>query len=152
MLKSEGIVKVDFFLIFLGGRCEKCQGDGIVKIEMHFLPDVYVTCDECNGKRYNRENLEVEYKGKNISDILNMTVYEACEFFENTALILKYIETLKSVGFGYIKLGQPSTALSGGEAQRIKLAAELAKRATGKTIYLPVELLLDYIFMMFINL
>ena len=134
--KERGYSKGRFSFNVPGGRCESCQGDGIVKIEMHFLPDVYVTCDVCHGKRYNRETLEVEYKGKNIFDILDMTVDEACEFFENMPRILKFVKTLKDVGLGYIKLGQPSTELSGGEAQRIKLATELAKRATGKTIYL----------------
>ncbi len=114
--KIRGYSKGRFSFNIPGGRCEKRQGDGIVKIEMHFLPDVYVTCDECHGKRYNRETLEVEYKGKNISDILNMTFDEACEFFENTPRILKYIETLKSVGLGYIKTWKPSTALSSGKA------------------------------------
>lgn len=134
--RERGYNKGRFSFNVPGGRCEACQGDGIVKIEMHFLPAVYVPCDECHGKRYNRETLEVEYKGKNIFDILDMTVDDACVFFENTPRILKYLQTLKDVGLGYIKLGQPSTELSGGEAQRIKLATELAKRATGKTIYL----------------
>jgi excinuclease ABC subunit A len=119
-----------------GGRCEACQGDGIIKIEMHFLPDVYVPCEVCKGKRYNRETLEVRYKGKNISDILNMTVEEALEFFENIPKIRRKLETLNDVGLGYIKLGQPSTTLSGGEAQRVKLATELSKRSTGKTLYI----------------
>ncbi|MFO0862381.1 MAG: excinuclease ABC subunit UvrA [Candidatus Saccharibacteria bacterium] len=119
-----------------GGRCENCKGDGIIKIEMHFLPDVYVTCDVCNGKRYNREALEIVYKGKNISDVLEMTVDEGAEFFGNIPAIARKLETLRSVGLGYIKLGQPATTLSGGEAQRIKLAAELARRATGRTLYI----------------
>ncbi len=119
-----------------GGRCENCKGDGIIKIEMHFLPDVYVTCDVCNGKRYNREALEIVYKGKNISDVLEMTVEEGAEFFGNIPAIARKLETLRSVGLGYIKLGQPATTLSGGEAQRIKLAAELARRATGRTLYI----------------
>ena len=119
-----------------GGRCEACKGDGIIKIEMHFLPDVYVPCEVCKGKRYNRETLEVKYKGKSIFDVLDMTVDEACEFFENVPSILRKISTLKDVGLGYIKLGQPSTTLSGGEAQRIKLATELSRRGTGKTIYI----------------
>ncbi|MEI8072656.1 MAG: excinuclease ABC subunit UvrA [Candidatus Saccharibacteria bacterium] len=119
-----------------GGRCETCKGDGIIKIEMHFLPDVYVTCETCGGKRYNREALEILYKGKNISDVLDMTVDNACEFFANIPSISKKLETLKSVGLGYIKLGQPATTLSGGEAQRIKLASELSRRATGKTLYI----------------
>ena len=119
-----------------GGRCENCKGDGIIKIEMHFLPDVYVTCESCQGKRYNREALEILYKGKNISDVLDMTVEKACEFFENIPSISRKLETLRSVGLGYIKLGQPATTLSGGEAQRIKLASELSRRATGKTLYI----------------
>jgi len=119
-----------------GGRCENCKGDGIIKIEMHFLPDVYVTCESCNGKRYNREALEILYKGKNISDVLEMTVETACEFFGNIPSISRKLETLRSVGLSYIKLGQPATTLSGGEAQRIKLASELSRRATGKTLYI----------------
>ena len=118
-----------------GGRCEACEGDGILKIEMHFLPDVYVPCEVCKGKRYNRETLEVKYKGKNIADVLDMTIEEACTFFENHPKIYRKIKTLNEVGLGYLKLGQPSTTLSGGEAQRVKLATELSKRATGKTIY-----------------
>ena len=119
-----------------GGRCENCRGDGIIKIEMHFLPDVYVTCESCNGRRYNREALEILYKGKNISDVLEMTVEKACEFFGNIPAISRKLETLRSVGLSYIKLGQPATTLSGGEAQRIKLASELSRRATGKTLYI----------------
>ncbi len=119
-----------------GGRCEACQGDGILKIEMHFLPDVYVSCDICKGKRYNRETLEIKYKGKNIHDVLEMTVEEAMEFFKDHPKIFRKIKTLYDVGVGYIKLGQPATTLSGGEAQRIKLATELSKRATGKTVYI----------------
>ncbi|MBA3679028.1 excinuclease ABC subunit UvrA [Candidatus Saccharibacteria bacterium] len=119
-----------------GGRCETCKGDGIIKIEMHFLPDVYVTCETCNGRRYNREALEILYKGKNISDVLQMTVENACEFFGNIPSISRKLETLRSVGLGYIKLGQPATTLSGGEAQRIKLASELSRRATGRTLYI----------------
>lgn len=119
-----------------GGRCENCKGDGIIKIEMHFLPDVYVTCDICHGKRYNREALEIVYKGKNISDVLEMTVEEAAEFFGNIPAIARKLETLNNVGLGYIKLGQPATTLSGGEAQRIKLASELSRRATGRTLYI----------------
>ncbi|MDR0992454.1 MAG: excinuclease ABC subunit UvrA [Ruminococcus sp.] len=119
-----------------GGRCEACQGDGIVKIEMHFLPDVYIPCESCGGKRYNRETLEVRYKGKNIYEVLDMTVDEAVVFFENIPKIYRRISTLADVGLGYIKLGQPATTLSGGEAQRVKLATELSKRATGKTIYI----------------
>ena len=119
-----------------GGRCESCEGDGILKIEMHFLPDVYVPCEVCKGKRYNRETLEVKYKGKNIYDVLEMTVEEGCEFFSNQQRIYNKLKTLKDVGLGYIKIGQPSTTLSGGEAQRIKLATELSKRSTGKTVYI----------------
>ena len=119
-----------------GGRCEACRGDGIIKIEMQFLSDVYVPCEVCKGKRYNRETLEVKYKGKNIDDILNMTVEEAVIFFKNIPRIENKLQTLMDVGLGYIKLGQPSTQLSGGEAQRIKLAYELSKRSTGKTLYI----------------
>ena len=119
-----------------GGRCEACSGDGIIKIEMQFLSDVYVPCEVCKGKRYNRETLEVKYKGKNIADVLNMTVEEALEFFENIPRIKNKLQTLMDVGLGYIRLGQPSTQLSGGEAQRIKLAYELSKRSTGKTLYI----------------
>ncbi len=119
-----------------GGRCEACRGEGILKIEMHFLPDVYVTCEECGGKRYNKEALEIHYKGKNISDVLDMTVAEAFDFFQNIPQIKRKLETLVEVGLGYIRLGQPATTLSGGEAQRVKLASELARRATGKTLYI----------------
>lgn len=119
-----------------GGRCENCQGDGVIKIEMHFLPDVYVTCDVCKGKRYNREALEIQYKGKTISDVLDMTVEEASGFFENIPAIARKLATINEVGLGYIKLGQPATTFSGGEAQRIKLASELSRRATGKTLYI----------------
>ena len=119
-----------------GGRCEACSGDGILKIAMHFLPDVYVPCEVCGGKRYNRETLEVKYKGKSIFDVLNMTVEEALTFFEHVPSISRKIQTLYDVGLSYIKLGQPSTELSGGEAQRIKLATELSRRGTGKTIYI----------------
>lgn len=119
-----------------GGRCENCQGDGVNKIEMHFLPDVYVTCPTCHGKRYNREALEIKYKGKDISDVLNMTIDEAVEFFENIPAVYTKLKTLQEVGLGYIKLGQPATTFSGGEAQRIKLATELARRSTGKTLYI----------------
>ena len=133
--KERGYSKGRFSFNLKGGRCEACQGDGIIKIEMHFLPPVYVPCDVCHGKKYNRETLEVKYKDKNIFDILDMTVEDACEFFKNIPNIYKYLITLKEVGLSYIKLGQPSTELSGGEAQRIKLATELSKRATGKTIY-----------------
>ncbi|MGN1121044.1 MAG: excinuclease ABC subunit UvrA, partial [Eubacteriales bacterium] len=119
-----------------GGRCEACQGDGTLKIEMHFLPDVYVTCDTCHGKRYNRETLEVKYKGKNISDVLEMTVDEGCEFFANLPKLYRRLKTLQDVGLGYIKIGQSSTTLSGGEAQRVKLATELSKVGTGNTMYI----------------
>ncbi|MBC7512630.1 excinuclease ABC subunit UvrA [Candidatus Saccharibacteria bacterium] len=119
-----------------GGRCENCQGDGVIKIEMHFLPDVYVSCDECNGKRYNREALEIKYKGSTISDVLDMTVEQAAKFFENVTSISRKLDTLVDVGLGYIKLGQPATTFSGGEAQRIKLASELSRRSTGKTLYI----------------
>ena len=119
-----------------GGRCEACQGDGILKIEMHFLPDIYVPCDVCKGKRYNRETLEIRYKGKSISDVLDMTVEEGLEFFSNIPKIQRKLQTLQEVGLGYIKIGQPSTTLSGGEAQRVKLATELSKRSTGRTIYI----------------
>ena len=119
-----------------GGRCEHCEGDGIIKIEMHFLPDIYVPCEVCKGKRYNRETLEVKYKGKNISEVLDMTVDEACEFFKNVTSIYNKIKTMQDVGLGYIKLGQSSTTLSGGEAQRVKLATELSKRSTGRTLYI----------------
>lgn len=134
--KSRGYNKGRFSFNKKGGRCEACSGDGIIKIEMHFLPDVYVPCEVCHGKRYNRETLEVKYKGKSIYDVLNMTVEEACEFFSNLPSISRKMETLRDVGLGYIRLGQPSTELSGGEAQRIKLASELSKRSTGKTIYI----------------
>ncbi|MGN0151250.1 MAG: excinuclease ABC subunit UvrA [Wujia sp.] len=133
--KAMGYNKGRFSFNVSGGRCEACKGDGIIKIEMHFLADVYVPCEVCGGKRYNRETLEVKYKGKSIFDVLDMTVDEACAFFENVPSILRKISTLKEVGLGYIKLGQPSTTLSGGEAQRIKLATELSRRSTGKTIY-----------------
>ena len=119
-----------------GGRCENCQGDGIIKIEMHFLPDVYVTCEVCQGKRYNREALEITYKGKNVSDVLDMTIEQAVDFFENQPAIARKMQTLNDVGLGYVKLGQPATTLSGGEAQRIKLASELSRRPTGKTLYI----------------
>ena len=134
--KAKGYKKGRFSFNVKGGRCEACSGDGIIKIEMHFLPDVYVPCEVCKGKRYNRETLEVKYKDKSIYDVLNMTVEEAITFFENVPSIRRKIETLYDVGLSYIRLGQPSTTLSGGEAQRIKLAAELSKRSTGKTIYI----------------
>ena len=134
--KARGYQKGRFSFNVKGGRCEACCGDGIIKIEMHFLPDVYVPCEVCKGRRYNRETLEVKYKGKSIYDVLDMTVEEALEFFKNIPPITRQLQTLYEVGLGYIKLGQPSTQLSGGEAQRIKLASELAKRSTGKTIYI----------------
>ncbi len=134
--KARGYKKGRFSFNVKGGRCEACGGDGIIKIEMHFLPDVYVPCEVCGGKRYNRETLEVKYKGKNIYDVLDMTVEEAVPFFENLPSIRRKIETLNDVGLSYVKLGQPSTTLSGGEAQRIKLAAELSRRSTGNTIYI----------------
>ena len=134
--KAKGYKKGRFSFNVKGGRCEACSGDGILKIEMHFLPDVYVPCEVCGGKRYNRETLEVKYKGKSIYDVLNMTVEEALEFFKNVPSIERKIQTLYDVGLSYIRLGQPSTELSGGEAQRIKLATELSRRSTGKTIYI----------------
>ncbi len=134
--KMRGYKQDRFSFNLKGGRCEACQGDGTLLIEMHFLPDVYVTCDVCKGKRYNRETLEVKYKGKSISDVLEMTVSEGCEFFCNIPSIYRKLKTLEDVGLGYIKIGQPSTTLSGGEAQRVKLATELSKRATGKTLYI----------------
>ena len=134
--KMKGYSKGRFSFNVKGGRCEACSGDGIIKIEMNFLPDVYVPCEVCEGKRYNRETLEVKYKGKSIFDVLDMTIEEAVHFFENVPTIRRKIETLNDVGLSYLKLGHPSTALSGGEAQRIKLATELARRSTGKTIYI----------------
>lgn len=134
--KARGYKKGRFSFNVKGGRCEACSGDGILKIEMHFLPDVYVPCEVCGGKRYNRETLEVKYKGKSIYDILDMTIEDAVEFFKNVPSVLRKIQTLSDVGLGYIKLGQPSTELSGGEAQRIKLATELSRKSTGKTIYI----------------
>ena len=134
--KAKGYSKGRFSFNVKGGRCEACSGDGIIKIEMHFLPDVYVPCEVCGGKRYNRETLDVQYKGKSIYDVLNMTVEEAMKFFENIPSIYRKIATLNDVGLSYIRLGQPSTQLSGGEAQRIKLATELSRRGTGKTVYI----------------
>jgi excinuclease ABC subunit A len=134
--KLRGYNKGRFSFNLSGGRCEACKGDGIIKIEMNFLPDVYVPCEVCKGKRYNRETLEVKYKGMSIFDVLNMTVDEALPFFEHIPSIARHIQTLQDVGLGYIKLGQPSTQLSGGEAQRVKLATELARRSTGNTLYI----------------
>ncbi len=134
--KMRGYAKGRFSFNVSGGRCEACNGDGILKIEMHFLPDIYVPCEVCHGKRYNHETLEVKYKGKSIADVLDMTVEEALTFFENIPRIKTKIQTLHDVGLGYIKLGQPSTTLSGGEAQRVKLATELSKKPTGKTLYI----------------
>ena len=134
--KARGYKKGRFSFNVKGGRCEACSGDGIIKIEMHFLADVYVPCEVCKGRRYNRETLEVKYKDKSIYDVLNMTVEEALTFFENIPSIRRKIQTLYDVGLSYIRLGQPSTELSGGEAQRIKLATELSKRSTGRTIYI----------------
>ena len=134
--KMRGFGSGRFSFNVVGGRCEACKGDGLVKIEMNFLPDVFVPCDVCHGKRYNRETLEVKYKNKNISDILDMTVTEACSFFSNHKRILQKLQTLYDVGLGYIKLGQSSTTLSGGEAQRVKLATELSKPDTGNTVYI----------------
>jgi excinuclease ABC subunit A len=133
--KARGYKPGRFSFNVSGGRCEHCQGDGTLKIEMHFLPDVYVTCDVCKGKRFNTETLAVHYKGKNIHDVLNMTISEASEFFASIPSIRRKVETLESVGLGYIKLGQSALTLSGGEAQRVKLSLELAKRGTGKTLY-----------------
>src|SRR5699024_2315532 len=134
--KVRGYKKGRFSFNVKGGRCEACRGDGIIKIEMHFLPYVYVPCEVCHGKRYNRETLEVTYKGKNIADVLNMTVEAALEFFENIPRIKRKLQTIVDVGLGYIKLGQPATTLSGGEAQRVKLASELHRRSTGRSLYI----------------
>jgi excinuclease ABC subunit A len=134
--KVRGYKKGRFSFNVRGGRCEACRGDGIIKIEMHFLPDVYVPCEVCKGKRYNRETLEVHYKGKTISDILEMTIEDACEFFKNHPRISRRLQTLLDVGLSYMTLGQPATTLSGGEAQRVKLASELHRRSTGKTVYI----------------
>ena len=134
--KARGYKKGRFSFNVKGGRCEACKGDGIIKIEMHFLPDVYVPCEVCKGERYNRETLQVKYKDKTIADVLDMNVEEASQFFENIPSIKRKLDTLMDVGLSYIKLGQPSTQLSGGEAQRIKLATELSKRSTGKTLYI----------------
>ena len=134
--KMRGYTKGRFSFNVKGGRCERCWGDGVIRIEMHFLPDVYVECEECHGTRYNSETLEVKYKGKSIADVLQMTVDEACEFFKNIPTIYPKLETLQKVGLGYVKLGQSATTLSGGEAQRVKLASELYKKISSKTIYL----------------
>ena len=134
--KMHGYTNGRFSFNVKGGRCESCRGDGIIKIEMHFLPDVYVPCEVCKGKRYNRETLEVRYRGKTIADVLDMTVEQALEFFSAHPKIAKKLQTLFDVGLGYIKLGQSSTTLSGGEAQRVKLATELARRDTGRTLYI----------------
>jgi len=134
--KARGYTAGRFSFNVRGGRCEACEGDGIIKIEMHFLPDIYVPCEVCKGRRYNRETLEVHYKGKSIYDILEMTVDEGAELFEHIPKIARKLRTLQDVGLGYIKIGQPATTLSGGEAQRVKLSTELSKRATGKTIYI----------------
>ncbi|MDE6868782.1 MAG: hypothetical protein K2J83_06560, partial [Clostridia bacterium] len=134
--KEKGYKSGRFSFNVAGGRCEHCQGDGIIRIEMHFLPDIYVPCEVCGGKRYNRETLDVKYKGKSISDVLEMTAEEAAEFFKPVTSIYNKISTLCDVGLGYVKLGQSSTTLSGGEAQRVKLATELSKRSTGRTFYI----------------
>ena len=134
--KTRGYKPGRFSFNVKGGRCEACQGDGVIKIEMHFLPDVYVECETCKGKRYNRETLEVQFKGKNISDVLNMTVEEAQEFFRAVPSIREKMDALMRVGLSYIKVGQQATTLSGGEAQRVKLAKELSKRSTGRTLYI----------------
>ena len=134
--KTRGYNAGRFSFNVKGGRCESCQGDGVIKIEMHFLPDVFVTCEQCNGARYNRETLEVKFKGKSIADVLNMTIEDAYEFFEAVPTIRTKMETLMQVGLGYIKVGQQANTLSGGEAQRVKLAKELSKRSTGKTLYI----------------
>ena len=138
--RSRGYMPGRFSFNVKGGRCEACQGDGVIKVEMHFLPDVYVPCDVCRGQRYNRETLEIRYKGKNIHEVLDMTVEDASVFFQNVPVVARKLQTLTDVGLTYIRLGQNATTLSGGEAQRIKLSRELAKRSTGRTLYL-----LDYI-------
>ena len=134
--RSRGYMPGRFSFNVKGGRCEACQGDGVIKVEMHFLPDVYVPCDVCRGMRYNRETLEIRYKGKNIHEVLEMTVEDAAEFFQNVPVVFKKLQTLMDVGLTYIRLGQNATTLSGGEAQRVKLAKELSKRDTGRTIYI----------------
>ncbi len=134
--KARGYMPGRYSFNVKGGRCEKCEGDGVIKIEMHFLPDIYVTCEQCKGKRYNRETLEVHYKGKSISDVLAMTVEEGLALFAPIPVLENKLQTLTDVGLGYIRLGQSATTLSGGEAQRVKLAKELSKRATGRTVYI----------------
>ncbi len=134
--KTRGYKPGRFSFNVKGGRCEACQGDGVIKIEMHFLPDIYVTCDVCKGKRYDRETLEIKFKGKSIADVLDMTVEEGAELFKAVPSVRDKLETLKRVGLGYIHVGQQATTLSGGEAQRIKLSKELSKRATGRTLYI----------------
>ncbi|MGH8597742.1 MAG: ATP-binding cassette domain-containing protein, partial [Gammaproteobacteria bacterium] len=134
--RSRGYLPGRFSFNVKGGRCEACEGDGVIKVEMHFLPDVYVACDVCKGKRYNRETLEIYYKGRTISEVLDMTVEDACEFFSPVPMIAPKLRTLMDVGLSYIRLGQNATTLSGGEAQRVKLARELSKRDTGKTLYI----------------
>ncbi|MBN2374277.1 excinuclease ABC subunit UvrA, partial [bacterium] len=134
--RMRGYTQGRFSFNVKGGRCEACEGDGLIKIEMHFLPDIYVTCGDCHGKRYNNETLEIRYKGKNISEVLNMTVDEALEFFASIPPLKKGLQTMADVGLGYVKLGQPATTLSGGEAQRVKLSKELSRKATGRTIYI----------------
>jgi excinuclease ABC subunit A len=134
--KARGYKVGRFSFNVKGGRCETCQGDGLIKIEMHFLPDVYVVCEECKGKRYNRETLEIRYKDKSIADVLEMTVEDALSFFDKVPIIKEKMDALMDVGLGYIKIGQSATTLSGGEAQRVKLAKELARRSTGKTLYI----------------
>jgi excinuclease ABC subunit A len=134
--RSRGLKPGRFSFNVKGGRCEACQGDGVIRVEMHFLPDVYVPCDVCKGKRYNRETLEIRYKGRNIHEVLEMTVEEALDFFANVPIIARKLQTLDDVGLSYIRLGQNATTLSGGEAQRVKLAKELSKRATGNTLYI----------------
>jgi excinuclease ABC subunit A len=134
--RSRGYMPGRFSFNVKGGRCEACQGDGVIKVEMHFLPDIYVPCDDCRGKRYNRETLEIRYKGRNIHEVLDMTVEDACEFFRNVPMVSKKLQTLVDVGLTYVRLGQNATTLSGGEAQRVKLAKELSKRDTGSTLYI----------------
>ncbi|MBX9330206.1 ATP-binding cassette domain-containing protein, partial [Serratia marcescens] len=134
--RSRGYTPGRFSFNVKGGRCEACQGDGVIKVEMHFLPDIYVPCDQCKGKRYNRETLEVKYKGKSIHEVLEMTIEEAREFFDAVPALARKLQTLMDVGLSYIRLGQSATTLSGGEAQRVKLARELSKRGTGQTLYI----------------